>query len=38
MEVKDTEKVKGYHRLLPFYDKNRERFKELGGYLISKVE
>lgn len=38
MEVKDTEKVKEYHRLLPFYDKNRERFKELGGYLISKVE
>lgn len=38
MEVKDTEKVKEYQRLLPFYNKNRERFKELGGYLTSQVE
>ena len=38
IEIKDTEKVKEYHKLLPFYDKKRERFKELGGYLISKTD
>jgi hypothetical protein len=38
IEIKDTEKIKEYHKLVPFYNKNRERFKELGGYLISKVE
>lgn len=37
-EIKDAEKVKEYHRLLPFYNKHKERFEELGRYLISKVE
>jgi len=37
-EVKDTEKVREYQRLLPFYDKNKERFHELGKYLISGIE
>lgn len=36
-EIKDTQKVREYQRLLPFYDKNRERFGKLGRYLISKV-
>jgi len=38
MEIKDTEKVREYQKLIPFYNKNRERFEELGRYLISKVE
>lgn len=38
VEIKDTEKVRGYQRLLPFYKKNRKRFEELGSYLVSKVE
>lgn len=37
-EVKNTEKVKEYHRLLPFYNKNKQRFRELTKYLISEVE
>jgi len=37
-EVKDTEKVREYQRLLPFYDKNKERFDELSKYLISGIE
>jgi len=37
-EVKDTEKVREYQRLLPFYDKNKERFDELSKYLISGSE
>ena len=38
MEIKNTEKVREYQKLIPFYNKNRERFEELGRYLISKVE
>lgn len=37
-EAKDTEKIREYHRLLPYYNKNKKRFEELGGYLVSKVE
>ena len=37
-EIKDTKKVKEYQGLLPFYNKNKERFEELGRYLISKVK
>lgn len=36
-EIKDADKVKEYQRLLPFYNKNRERFEELSEYLISVV-
>ncbi|MFA4889623.1 MAG: hypothetical protein WC628_08650 [Candidatus Omnitrophota bacterium] len=36
-EVKDMRKIREYYRLLPFYDKHRERFEELSRYLISKV-
>jgi hypothetical protein len=38
IEVKDADKVRAYQRLLPFYNKHRERFEQLGRYLISKVE
>lgn len=37
-EVKDMRKIREYYRLLPFYDKHRERFEELSRYLISKPE
>ena len=37
-EIKDIDKVREYQRLLPFYRKNRERFDELGKYLIAKIE
>ncbi|MEK7448993.1 MAG: hypothetical protein AAB019_05855 [Planctomycetota bacterium] len=36
-EIKDSEKVREYQKLLPFYNKNKKRFEELGRYLISKV-
>ena len=38
IEIKNTDKVKEYHRLLPFYNKKKERFKELGKYLISEIK
>ena len=38
MEIKNTEKVREYQKLIPFYNKNRERLNELGRYLISKIE
>jgi len=38
MEIKNTEKVREYQKLIPFYNKNKERLKELGRYLISKIE
>lgn len=38
IEIKDIGKVREYQKLLPFYNKNRERFKELGRYLISKID
>jgi len=37
MEIKSAEKVREYQKLIPFYDKNRERIEELGRYLISKI-
>jgi hypothetical protein len=37
-EIKDTRKIKEYQSLLPFYHKNRKRFEDLSGYLISKIE
>lgn len=37
-KIKNVQKVREYHRLLPFYSKNRKRFEELGRYLISKIE
>ena len=37
-EIKDVDKVGEYQMLLPFYKKNKERFEELGRYLVSKVE
>jgi len=37
-EIKNTEKVREYQKLIPFYNKNRERFEELAGHLISKVK
>jgi hypothetical protein len=36
-EIKDTDKVREYQRLLPFYNKNKERFEELGRYLVSEI-
>ena len=37
IELKDGEKIREYQRLLPFYNKNKERFEELSRYLISPV-
>jgi uncharacterized protein YqiB (DUF1249 family) len=36
-EVKDADKVKRYQKLLPFYNKKRKQFDELGEYLVSDV-
>ncbi|MEK6689720.1 MAG: hypothetical protein AABY78_00280, partial [Nitrospirota bacterium] len=37
-EIKDADKVREYQKLLPFCcNKNRERFEELGRYLISEI-
>jgi hypothetical protein len=38
IELKDSERVREYQRLLPFYNKNKERFKELSRYLILPVK
>jgi hypothetical protein len=37
-EIKNAEKVKEYQRLLPFYQKKKLIFEELGRYLISCVK
>lgn len=37
-EIKDADRVKEYQRLLPFYNKNQDRFKELSRYLICDVD
>lgn len=37
-EIKDTDKVKKYQKLLPFYNNNGEQFDELGGYLVSEIK
>jgi len=36
-EIKDVDKVKEYQRLLPFYNKNKERFEELSRYLVLEI-
>ena len=36
-EIKETRKIREYQALLPFYQKNRKRFEDLSGYLISKI-
>jgi hypothetical protein len=36
-EVKDAAMVKRYQKLLPFYNKNRKQFDELGRYLVSEM-
>jgi hypothetical protein len=36
-EIKKIEKVREYQKLLPFYNKNKERFEELGKYLVSQI-
>jgi len=36
--IKEVEKVRQYHRLLPFYDKHRKQIRQLGKYLVSEVE
>jgi len=36
-ELKDTQKVRKYQRLLPFYRKYRDQFDELGKYLTAEV-
>lgn len=36
-ELKDTEKVRRYQKLLPFHNKFREHFDELGKYLVSEI-
>ena len=37
-EIKDARKVKEYQALLPFCIKNKDRFDELGKYLVSEVD
>jgi len=36
-ELKDPEKVRKYQRLLPFYNKYRNQFENLGAYVVSEV-
>jgi hypothetical protein len=36
-EIKDAANVREYQRLLPFYNKNIERFDELARYLVSPI-
>lgn len=37
IEIKDTQKVRKYQKMLPFYNKNKEEFEELSKYLISEI-
>jgi len=37
IELKDTEKVRKYQRILPFHNRYKEQFDELGRYLVSEV-
>lgn len=37
IEIKNARKVREYKDLLPFSFKNRQRFEELGDYLVSKI-
>jgi len=36
-EIKDTDKIRRYQRLLPFHNKYRTQFDELGKYIISEI-
>lgn len=36
-EIKNIQRVREYQKLLPFYNKNKERFEELGKYLVSPI-
>jgi hypothetical protein len=36
-EIKDTQKIRKYQMMLPFYNKNKEKFEELGRYLVSEI-
>ena len=36
-EIRDTQKVKEYQRLLPFYNRNKKRFEVLSRYIISPI-
>lgn len=37
IEIKDASKIREYQKLLPFYDKNKDKFEELSRYLVAKV-
>ena len=37
IEVKSIDRVGEYHKLLPFYSKHKEQFRELERYLVSKI-
>lgn len=37
IEIKDIKKIREYHKLIPFYHKNRNRLEELSRYLISEI-
>jgi pheromone shutdown protein TraB len=36
-EIKDSSKVRKYQKLLPFYNRHKKLFCELGEYLVSEV-
>jgi hypothetical protein len=36
-DLKDLERVREYHRLLPFYSRNKEKFEALSKYLVEEV-
>ena len=37
-DLKDVEKVREYHRLMAYPEKNRRRFNDLSRYLIAEIE
>jgi len=37
IEIKNTEKVREYQRLLPFHNRYKKKFKELSEYLVSET-
>ncbi len=37
-EIKDVDKVRKYHKLLPFYHKHRKQIEEMGRYLVSEIK
>jgi len=38
IEIKDSEKIRAYHKLLPFYHKYKDRIEELSRYILSEVK